>query len=43
MGLLFGITPRFKLTTGVQFAGGENLFKVGIRYYLPNRFDKQRD
>jgi hypothetical protein len=43
MGLLFKITPRFKLTTAVQFAGDENLFKVGVRYYLPNRFDKKRD
>jgi hypothetical protein len=43
MGLLFRITPRFKLTTAVQFAGHEDLFKVGVRYYLPNRFDKKKD
>jgi hypothetical protein len=38
MGLLFRVTPRFEVITGVQFAGDENLFKVGVRYYLPNRF-----
>jgi hypothetical protein len=43
MGLIFKITPRFKLTTAVQFAGDEDVFKVGLRYYLPNRFDKKRD
>ena len=43
MGVLVKITPRFKIVTGVQFAGHENLFKLGIRYYLPNRFDKPRD
>lgn len=41
MGLLFRVTPRFMITTGVQFAGDENLFKVGVRYYLPNRFDNR--
>jgi hypothetical protein len=39
MGLLFRVTSRFKITTGVQFAGDENLFRVGVRYYLPSRFD----
>ena len=43
MGLTFRITPRFKLTTAVQFAGDNDLFKFGVRYYLPSRFDKQRD
>jgi len=43
MGVLVKITPRFKLVTGVQFTGNENLLKLGIRYYLPNRFDKKRD
>jgi hypothetical protein len=38
MGLIFRATPRFKVTTAVQFAGDENAFKVGVRYYLPNRF-----
>jgi hypothetical protein len=38
LGLMFRIAPRFKLTTAVQFAGDENAFKVGVRYYLPNRF-----
>jgi hypothetical protein len=41
MGLMFRVTPRFKVTTAVQFAGDENAFKVGVRYYLPNRFDNR--
>jgi hypothetical protein len=38
MGLMFRATPRFKVTTMVQFAGDENAFNVGVRYDLPNRF-----
>jgi len=43
LGFSFRVTPRFKITTAVQFGGDENLLKVGVRYYLPNRFDKRRD
>ena len=39
LGLMFRATKRLKVTTSVQFAGDENAFKVGVRYYLPNRFD----
>jgi len=39
VGLLFRATKRLKVTTAVEFTGNENLFKVGVRYYLPNRFD----
>jgi hypothetical protein len=42
MGLIFRATPRFKVTTAVQFAGDENAFRVGVRYYLPNRFAGER-
>jgi hypothetical protein len=41
MGLMFRATQRLKVTTAVQFAGDENAFKVGVRYYLPNRFDQR--
>jgi hypothetical protein len=41
MGLMFRATQRLKVTTAVQFAGDENVFRVGVRYYLPNRFDKR--
>jgi hypothetical protein len=41
MGLMFRVTPRFRVTTALQFAGDENAFKVGVRYYLPNRFDNR--
>jgi hypothetical protein len=41
MGLIFRVTPRFKVTTAVQFAGDENAFRVGVRYYLPNRFENR--
>jgi hypothetical protein len=37
------VTPRLKITTALQFGGDENLLKVGVRYYLPSRFDKRRD
>ena len=38
---MFRATQRLKVTTAVQFAGDENAFKVGVRYYLPNRFDNR--
>jgi hypothetical protein len=41
MGLMFRVTPRFKITTAAQFAGDENAFRVGVRYYLPNRFSNR--
>jgi hypothetical protein len=41
MGLLFRVTQRLKITTAVQFAGEENVFRVGVRYYLPSRFDQR--
>jgi hypothetical protein len=41
MGLMFRVKPRFKVTTAVQFAGEENALKIGVRYYLPNRFDQR--
>jgi hypothetical protein len=41
MGLQFRVTPRFKIETAVRFVGDENAFKVGVRYYLPNRFDRR--
>jgi hypothetical protein len=43
MGLLFRVTPRFKVQTAVQFGGEENGFKVGVRYYLPNRLDRSAE
>jgi hypothetical protein len=41
MSLLFRVTPRFKILAGVTFAGEENAGRVGVRYYLPNRFDNK--
>ena len=43
MGFVFRVTPRFKITTALQAGGDENLLKLGVRYYLPNRSDKRRD
>jgi hypothetical protein len=43
LGFVFRVTPRFKMSTALQFGGDENVLKVGVRYYLPNRFDKRRD
>jgi len=43
MGLEFRVTPRFRITTRVSFAGEENVGRIGVRYYLPNRFDRPRD
>ena len=43
MGLLFRVTPRLKVQTAVQFGGEENGFKVGVRYYLPNRLDRREE
>jgi hypothetical protein len=41
MGLLFRVTPRFKIQTAVQFGGEENVFKVGVRYDLPNHLARR--
>jgi hypothetical protein len=41
MGLVFRATKRFLIDTDLQWVGDENAFKVGVRYYLPNRFDKK--
>jgi hypothetical protein len=43
MGLLFRATKRLMVVTEVQATGNENLFKAGVRYYLPNRFDKRTE
>ena len=43
VGLLFRATNRLTVVTGVEFTGKENLFKAGVRYYLPNRFDKRTE
>jgi hypothetical protein len=43
LGLLFRTTNRLMVVTGVELTGNaakESLFKAGVRYYLPNRFDK---
>lgn len=42
MDLLFRVTPRFKIDAGIRFIGDENAFRVGARYYLPNRFDRSK-
>jgi hypothetical protein len=41
MRLLFRVTQRLRIETGVQFAGDENAARVGVRYYLPNRLDRR--
>jgi hypothetical protein len=41
MNFVFRVTPRLRILGGVTFAGEENAARVGVRYYLPNRF--QRD
>jgi hypothetical protein len=43
IGLLFRATNRLMVVTEVQFTGNENLFKAGVRYYLPNRFDNRTE
>jgi len=43
VGLLFRATKRLMVVTGVEFTGKDNLFKAGVRYYLPNRFDKRTE
>ena len=43
IGLLFRATSKLMVVTGVEFTGNENLFKAGVRYYLPNRFDKRTE
>jgi hypothetical protein len=42
MGLLFKVTKRFNVDTDLQWVGDENAFKVGVRYYLPNRLAKSK-
>jgi hypothetical protein len=41
MGLLFRVTPRLMVQTGIQFGGEENAFRVGVRYHLPNPLDRR--
>jgi hypothetical protein len=41
MNLEFRVTKRFNILAGVTFAGEENAGRIGVRYYLPNRFDKK--
>lgn len=43
LGLLFRATNKLMVVTSVEFTGKENLFKAGVRYYLPNRFDKRTE
>jgi hypothetical protein len=43
IGLLFRATKRLMVVTSVEATGKENLFKAGVRYYLPNRFDKRAE
>jgi hypothetical protein len=41
MSLQYRITPRFRFEGGVNFLGEDSYWKVGVRYYLPNRFDRR--
>ena len=41
MSLEYRITRRFHFEGGVNFAGEDRFWKVGVRYYLPNRFDRR--
>jgi hypothetical protein len=41
MNLEFHATKRFKIFGGVTFAGEQNAARVGVRYYLPNRLQRQ--
>ncbi len=41
MSLQYRITQRFRFEGGVNFAGEDRFWKVGVRYYLPNRLDRR--
>jgi hypothetical protein len=40
--LQYAVKPRFKIEGGVRFAGDNNTWKLGIRYYLPDRLRRSR-
>lgn len=41
MNFVFRATPRFRVLGGITFAGEQNAARIGVRYYLPNRFDRR--
>jgi hypothetical protein len=41
MSLQYRMTRRFLFDGGVNFAGEDSFWKFGVRYYLPNRFDRR--
>lgn len=41
MSLQYRITQRFRFEGGANFAGEDRFWKIGVRYYLPNRFDRR--
>ena len=41
MSLQIRVLERFRVETAVQFAGEDNSARIGVRYYLPNRFDRR--
>jgi hypothetical protein len=43
LGLEWRVTPRLRITPRVSFAGEQNAARVGVRYYLPSRFERSRD
>jgi hypothetical protein len=41
MSLQYRITPLFRFEGGANFAGKDPFWKFGVRYDLPNRFDRR--
>jgi hypothetical protein len=35
MSLQYRVTRHLKIIGGIQFGGDDDLFRVGVRYYLP--------
>jgi hypothetical protein len=36
----YELTERWKIIGGIEFGGDENIFRAGVRYYLPNRMSE---